>query len=123
MACSLLTIFGCDNAARRGGGGGAGGGGGGGAGGTIEDLTVTPADDAIDVDATTLPTIDYQAHDAGGNDVTGDCTFSVEDSSLGSFSGATFHPSGMAGGITHVRATRGNDFGKTTLTVRIKKVV
>jgi len=123
LACGLATILGCDNAARRGGGGGAGGTGGGGAGGTNEDLVVTPADDAIDVDATTLPTIDYQAHDQSGNDVTADCTFSVEDSSLGSFSGATFHPSGMAGGITHVRATRGNDFGKTSLTVRIKKVV
>src|SRR5439155_8047902 len=34
-----------------------------------------------------------------------------------------FHPTGTAGGITHVHALRGSDGGKTSLTVRIKKVV
>ncbi|HEX8953719.1 MAG TPA: hypothetical protein VF945_17800, partial [Polyangia bacterium] len=118
----MTAVLGCNNAARRNGGGGGAGGTDGG-GGTIEDLVVTPADAAIDVDATTLPTIDYQVHDQSGKDVTADCTLIVEDLLLGSFSGATFHPTGTAGGITQVRATRGADFGKTSLTVRLKKVV
>jgi hypothetical protein len=121
LACFLATLFGCSNAVRRGGAGGAGGTGGG--GGVNDTLVVTPADAALDVDATTLPALDYQAHDKSGNDVTGDCMFAVEDSSLGSFTGATFHPSGTAGGITRVHATRGSDGGSTSLTVRIKKVV
>jgi WD40 repeat protein len=123
LACCLVAVLGCSNPARRGGAGGSGGNGGGGGGGTIDDLVVTPADAMIDVDATTLPTIDYQVHDQSGTDVTSDCTLAVEDSSLGSFSGATFHPTGTAGGVTHVRATRGSDGGKTSLTVRISKVV
>jgi hypothetical protein len=123
LACFVVTIFGCSNPAGRSGGGGGSGGSDGGGGATNDTLVVTPADDAIDVDATTLPTIDYQAHDQSGNDVTADCTFAVEDSSLGSFSGATFHPSGTAGGVTRVHATHGSDGGKTSLTVRIKKIV
>ncbi len=121
LACLAALLGGCSNPARRGGGGSGGSGGDGGA--TVEDLVVTPADAMIEVDSTTLPTLDYQVHDAGGNDITSDCTLAIEDSSLGSFSGATFHPSGTAGGITRVHATHGSDTGKTTLTVRIKKVV
>ena len=50
VACCL--ILGCSNAERRNGGGGGTGGTG---GGSNDTLVVTPADDAIDVDATTLP--------------------------------------------------------------------
>src|SRR5438874_12711693 len=95
LVCFVATLFGCSNAARRGGSGGSGGTG----GGANDTLVVTPADAAVEVDGATLPTLDYQAHDKSGNDVTSACTFAVEDSSLGSFSGATFHASGMAGGI------------------------
>ncbi|MGZ3407133.1 MAG: hypothetical protein ACXVAN_11860, partial [Polyangia bacterium] len=122
LACALVAILGCSNAARR--GGGSGGGSGGTGGGTVDDLVVTPVDVVLAVvDGAPLPTQDYQVHDQGGNDVTSDCTLAVEDSMLGSFSGATFTASGNGGGVTKVRATRGNHFGKTTLTVHLEKIV
>jgi hypothetical protein len=122
LACALAAILGCSNPARRGGGGGSGGTGGG--GGTIDSLVVTPADVVLDVvEGMALPSQDYRVHDQGGNDVTSDCTLVVEDPILGSFAGATFNASGSGGGVTKVRATRGNDFGKTTLTVHLDKIV
>jgi hypothetical protein len=121
LACVLVAILGCSNAARRNGGGGGAGGTG---GGTVDDLVVTPADVVLAiVDGAALPSQDYRVHDQSGNDITSDCTLTVEDSLLGSFSGATFAASGNGAGVTKVRATRGTDFGTTTLTVHLKKIV
>jgi hypothetical protein len=125
-SCFAILVIGCGAPAGRNGGGGNGGTGGGGSGGNtgIEDLVVTPANVTLDiVDGMPLPSQDYKVHDAGGNDVTGDCTIVVEDPLLGSFSGATFSASGMGAGVSHVRATKGDHFGRTPLTVHLKKIV
>lgn len=116
-----VSVVGCSDAARRGGGpGGPGGGGDGGV--NAGTLTLTPADAVLDVDGTAPATLAFTVM-KDGNDVTAQATLGVTDTTLGSFSGATFTASGLAGGVTKVYATMGSDSGTTTLTVRLKKVV
>lgn len=124
---SCLALVGCGTPGRNnnnGGGGGGGSGGSGGGGGTVvETLVVTPADAVLAVDAAGGVMQAYEVHTKDGADVTSMAKLYVDDSTLGGFSGATFTPGGLAGGVTHVHAVVGSEAGSTTLTVHLKKIV
>jgi hypothetical protein len=121
-----LALVGCGTPGRNSGnngGGGGNGGSGGGSGTVVETLVVTPADAVLEVDSAGGVTQAYEVHDKGGGDVTAKAKLYVDDGTMGSFNGATFTASGLAGGVTTVHAVVGDEVGSTKLTVRIKKIV
>lgn len=69
------------------------------------DLVIMPSDVTLDLQAGGPgPSQTYVAKTMSGQDVSAMATWSVDDTSLGSFSGATFTASGAHGGTTFVRA-------------------
>src|SRR5512135_952708 len=68
------------------------------------DLVIMPKDVTLDLQSGGAPPSQaYTAATLAGADVTAMTTFSVDDTSLGSFNGATFTASGAHGGTTYVR--------------------
>jgi hypothetical protein len=92
----------------------------------VVSIDVAPADLVIPLanGATQQQAYTATAHLQNGTmvDVTGQASWSVEDFSLGSFSGATFNANGLAGGQTHVLARVGAVTGQTTLTINLSQV-
>ncbi len=83
-------------------------------------LVISPADAVLTVDNESPQTQAYtvmRATDSGMEDVTADVTLSVDNVTLGSFSGATLTSSAAHGGKTLVRATLGGETGSANLTV------
>ncbi len=114
IGLTTLLFSACSANHGRGPTGGTGGGG----------LSIVPADAVVDVltAGTPPPPLTYQVLDNGA-DVTGRAQLSVDDSTLGSMSGATFTAYGTKAGITNVRATVDGTTVTTTVTVRMKTVV
>ena len=80
------------------------------------DLVITPNDVTLDLQAGgAAPSQTYTAATLAGADVTAMTTFTVDDTTLGSFSGATFTASGAHGGTTFVRGNFQGMIGYATL--------
>ncbi|MDB4946746.1 MAG: hypothetical protein JWP97_6280 [Labilithrix sp.] len=105
---------------------GAGSSGGFGGGGQAAALTLDPKNATVFIDTALNPTVPgtltFKALDQGGKDVAGSTTFTLEDGSLGSFSGATFTslaslPMGTLGKSTKVTAkgSAGTALGSLTV--------
>ncbi|MDB4967828.1 MAG: tolB protein precursor [Myxococcales bacterium] len=84
------------------------------------DLIILPKDVTLDLQAGgSAPSQSYTAATLAGADVTAMTTFTVDDTTLGSFSGATFTASGAHGGTTFVRGTFQGMTGYATLHVKL----
>ncbi|SRR6266571_2561303 len=69
------------------------------------DLVIEPAEVSLDVTpGVAAPTQTWTAKTRGGTDVTAMAAWSVDDATLGVFSGATFTPGTARGGTSFVRA-------------------
>lgn len=129
-----------DTTADGGGGGGGGGGGNtdGGGGGTTDDggngsatlatLAITPTSPILAVTGTTPVTQQFKAtgtfSDGHTEDVTGQATFSIDDTRLGLFGGGSlFTSSTDVGGASTVRARIGTLSVSTPITVRLEHKV
>jgi hypothetical protein len=122
-ACSATNASSQADDGAGAGAGGATGAGGKGSGGAAQAqaITVTPADATLGVGGSGPATLAYKAS-RKGEDVTASATFSVEDATLGSFSGATFTASGKPGKTT-VHATVDGADGTTSLSVKVASVI
>jgi hypothetical protein len=96
----------------RGGNGGTGGMG----------LNIVPANATVDITGGSPATLAFQLID-NGDDVTSHAVFSVDNGTLGSFSGATFTAYGSAAGVTTIHGAVNGQSTSTSLTVRMKQIV
>ncbi|MGZ3442208.1 MAG: hypothetical protein ACXVDD_21965, partial [Polyangia bacterium] len=88
------------------------------------DLVITPKDVTLDLQAGgAAPSPTYTATTLAGADVTAMTTFTVDDTTLGSFGGATFTASGAHGGTTYVRGSFQGMAGYATLHVKLHATV
>ncbi|MCA1663465.1 MAG: hypothetical protein LC659_04215, partial [Myxococcales bacterium] len=88
------------------------------------DLVIMPSDVTLDLQAGGAPPAQaYTAKTLAGADVTSMTTFTVDDTTLGSFGGATFTASGAHGGTTFVRAAFQGMSGYATVHVKLHATV
>lgn len=105
-----------------------GGGTGTGTGGTLpatDTLTISPVDAVLELPAGQAGTLEYKAvvvGPGGSKDLTQGAFFSIDDDSLGQFTGATFHANGTSGTST-VRVSTGDKTAQTSITVRSSTVI
>lgn len=85
-------------------------------------LTVSPADPVVTNDGQSPFQLTFKVF-LGTEDITDQVRLSIDDERLGHFAGATLHGNPGQGGKSIVRAQRGEDRGKTTITVRQQVVV
>jgi WD40-like Beta Propeller Repeat len=85
-------------------------------------LVISPADLVLDVDGQSPATVTYSVT-RGGQDVTSQAAFIVDDGRFGGCNGPIFTSAPGAAGKTTIRATVGQDSGWTSLTLRVKAVV
>jgi hypothetical protein len=102
--------------------------GGGGAGGSHGDMSmpisggaimIMPANATIDIDAGGPTGSQTYTAKLGSQDVTGMATWTVDDTTLGSFGANVFTTSGAHGGTTYVRASVNGQTGFATLHVKL----
>jgi hypothetical protein len=91
----------------------------------LESITVTPADQVIILDGETAATQAFQAEgtfrDGHKEDITSRVRWTVDNLTLGTFSGNVFTSVVTNGGVTNVVATAGNIVGLAPLTVKIRQ--
>lgn len=88
------------------------------------DLVITPKDVTLDLQAGGAPPSQaYVATTLAGADVTAMTTFTVDDPTLGGFSGATFTASGAHGGTSFVRGNFQGMTGYATVHVKLHATV
>jgi hypothetical protein len=106
-----------------GGGGDPGDPDGGGGEATLKSITISPANVTLAVTGTTGVTQKYTVTgtftDKHTEDVTGQASFFIDNTQLGSFSGSTFRSSATVGGTSYVRAQIGTTSVSTPVTVKM----
>ncbi|QRO00922.1 hypothetical protein JRI60_18750 [Archangium violaceum] len=90
---------------------------------TLKSITISPANATLSVTGTTGVTQSYTVTgtytDKHTEDVTGQASFFIDNTQLGSFSGSTFKSSATVGGTSYVRAQIGTTSVSTQITVKM----
>lgn len=88
-------------------------------------LTIAPGDQSLVIEGTTPATQSYTAtgtfEDGSNRDITSSVAFSLDDTGLGSFTGAEFVSRVERGGFTLVRASAGSVVATTTLSLMLRQ--
>ena len=113
FALAIALTAGCAGNKPNGSGGENGGG---------KGVVIMPADPLLAVDGASAATLDFKVY-RDGHDVTATAVLAVDNTALGTFSGARFSSVPGVAGRTTVRASVGSDLASTSLTLKTTTVV